>query len=734
MAETNVKLLKRLGAFEVFSISTGTMIGAGIFVLPSLLFEKAGPASMLCFLIAGAIATCAGFSACELATAMPRSGGSYYFVSRSMGAMFGSIVGLGSLLGLVFKGAFAFIGAGDYFEVLVPVNPMITALALCALFISINAAGTSTSGRLQNLFVVFLTVTFVMFIGQGLFSVKISNLQPFFSRSALSFFEATGMVLITYLGLINVTAVSEEVKNPGRNIPLGVLLSVVFVTVLYTLVMLVTEGVLRFTALTTTPVADAAEVFAGRGGLIIVVLCGLAATISTGNAAIMSSSRYPFAMARDKLMPGWLARVDPTLKTPSRSIMLVGAIMFAVLILLDLEYIVKLGSAFNVIAFSLIHISVIILRKANPDWYRPSFRSPLYPWIQALGIAGGLALIPSMGLAPSLSALILVAVGIAWYHLYGRKKAEPGYGLRDAIRTLQDRRATQQALEAYDDTERHAWKLLVPLWFSSVPSGLLKIAGYMARSFDEKAHLVFCNEIPEQTPPPETEEEMSWCLDLESCTMPLGEEVKPYFQLTNLYACSRDAGFIEMAEDYDTDLALMEWPPENRHLLWEVNQIVRYMPCDMAFYVSRALPEIRRILVATGIPEDKLKLTIAGAIAEETGASVTVMVAYPTRVKEMSAGDLEKRILKTGVLFSIPLEAKAVLTDDVGESIVEESKGYDLLIVGSAPEVKWLKTPFGPLVDDLMEKVNCPIIVTRPMPSAEPKLYTRALKRLVGMP
>ncbi|MBU4174477.1 MAG: amino acid permease [Actinobacteria bacterium] len=730
----DIYLSKHLGAFEVFSISSGTMIGAGIFVLPGLIAAKAGPASILCFLITGLIAGCAALSVSELSTAMPKSGGSYFFVSRSMGAMFGSIVGWGSLLGLTFKGAFAFIGAGDYFEALLPVSPIITALALCALITAINTAGTSVTGRLQNLVVIFMSVIFLLFIVEGLFSIKLGRFEPFFRGSPFSFLEATGMVFITYLGLIKVTAVSEEVKDPGRNLPLGILSSVAFVTVLYTMVMFVTVGVLPLGTLYTslTPIADAARSFAGPGGFIIMVLCGLMATISTGNAAMLASSRYPFAMARDNLMPVWLSRVDDYLKTPARSILLVGVATFTLVLLVDLESIVKLGSVFNMIVFALVNASVIILRKADSSWYKPAFRSPLYPWVQVLGIAGSLILIPFMGAAAWISALVLVAAGIGWFYLFGRGKAQPEYGLRDAVRTLREKKASQLALASYDSSSHHSWRLLVPLWFSQVPGELLVLAGYLARHFDESVHLAFCNELPEQTPMAVADSGTAESLDLKECLAPLDEDMKPYFHLTNLYAVSREAGFVEMAEDYNTDLALMEWPPDTTHLRWELNRLIREMPCDMAFLLNRAMPGIERVLVASAIPEDRLKLTIAGAIAAETGASVTVMRIYSSQSKEMTSGDMELRILRSGLLYGIPLQAKVVLSDDVPGAIAREASGCDLLIVGAPHENNWLGTPFGPVVEALIEITQCPLLITRPPVTDSHRLPARLLKQIFG--
>jgi amino acid transporter/nucleotide-binding universal stress UspA family protein len=735
--EEQVYLSKRLGAFEVFTISSGTMIGAGIFVLPGILVSKAGAASILCFLVAGIISGCAALSVCELATAMPKAGGSYYFISRSMGALFGSIIGWGSLLGLVFKGAFAFIGAGEYLKLLLDIGPVVTAIALCAVIMSVNVFGTNAASKVQNLIVVFMLAIFAMFIGQGLFMVQARYFSPFFSNGAASFFEATGMVFITYLGLINVSAVSEEVKTPSRDLPLGILSSVFFVTVLYAFVMAITVGVLPVWELlgSLTPVAEAARKMIGGGGLVIMVSCGMLATLSTGNAALMSSSRYPFAMARDNLMPRWLAKIDELLRTPARSIFLVGASMVALIVFVDLENIVKLGSAFNMIVFALLSISVVIMRTAEPSWYKPGFRSPLYPWVQVVGTVGSLALIPFMGIAATVGAAVLVLAGAAWYYLYGRGKAEPAYRLRDTLRVSSERRRERAALETHDSAATRSWRLLVPLWFSQVPAELIRISGYLAEHFEEKAHIVHCTEVTEQTPVSiEAASEIPDGFDPGGVLLTLDEEMRTNFDLTDLYACSRETGFIEMANDYGCDLALMEWPEQGAASSWELNRVVRDMPCDLAFLVSRPMPDIRKILVATGLFEDRLKMTIAAALAAGTGAEVTLQVVYPEGTREVSVGDLKRRSLQAGTLYGVPLHPRVDLAEDVARAVIAESVRHDILIVGSAPDPRWSRTPFGPLVEEVVEGAGCPVLVTVPRSPAKRRLYRRVLRRLLGMP
>lgn len=728
-------LVKRLGAFEVFTISSGTMIGAGIFVLPGILASKVGPASILCFIMSGAIALCAGLSISELATAMPKSGGSYYFVSRAMGGMFGSIVGWGTLLALIFKGSFAFMGAGEYLHELVTIAPMVTALALCVLMVSLNIAGTEAAGRFQNLMVSLMLTIFTLFVLHGIFSVDFKRFEPFFRGTPFTFFEATGMVFITFLGVLHVTAVSEEVKNPSRDLPLGIVCSLAVVTSFYALIMMVTVGVLPIGTLSGSlaPIADAARVFAGTGGMVIIVLCGLMATLSTGNTALMSSSRYPFAMARDKLMPGWLAGIDRSSKTPARAILFVGLITFLLILFVDIENMVKLGSVFNLLVFIMVNTSVLLMRTSKPKWYRPGFRAPLYPWVQVFGIGGCLSLIPFMGTASIVAAGLLVLIGSAWFFFYGRGKTSPAYRLRDVVRTSVDEEESRSALRNHDTAKTHSWRLMVPVVNSIQQKNLLRIADLLSEEFDERVHLVYFRHISDVSYIGE-EDIRTFSEFKPEDRLELPDECNcARFEYTGVCTSSMSTGFAAMAEAKGADLAVMALPdPADRKQKREMKQVIGAMPCNCALYIERELPDIRRILVAAARPEDRLKLTVAGAVAKQTGATVTVLRVVPSRAREVTRGDLESRIMKSGILHGIPLESRVVRSDDVPGSIMSESSGYDLLITGSAHAAKYSRYVMGRTSDELMKTVECPVIFTVSREKKEQSLAAKIFKRLTG--
>ncbi|WP_340820482.1 amino acid permease [Methanolobus sp. WCC4] len=432
---TKESLGRSLGFFQTFAIGTGTMIGAGIFILPGIAISSAGSAAILSFLLGGVISMATALSMAELATGMPKAGGSYYFISRAMGAAFGAVIGLGAWLALVFKGSFALIGLADYLFVLIPIPVIITASGVGLLLLFINYRGAKSSGSLQNIIVIFLLLILALFIIKGTMMFDTDKFYPFMPYGYGSVFATTGLIFISYLGITQLAAISEEVKDPSKNLPRALIASVGVVTLIYVGVMVVVSGSLTHdqSLNTLTPLVDVSEMMAGDIGKILIIIGGLLATLSTANAAIMSSSRFPFAMGRDELIPAWFVSIHRKHDTPHNAILITGVVMIILLLLFNVEQLAKLGSTFNIFIFVLINLSVLILRKRSLEEYKPKFRDPFYPYTQIIGITFSLLLLPAMGLLPMVFALVVIVFGLLWYEHYGKGKAFPRYDIFDVL-------------------------------------------------------------------------------------------------------------------------------------------------------------------------------------------------------------------------------------------------------------------------------------------------------------
>lgn len=432
------KLSKTLKLYDVYAICTGAMFSSGFFLLPGLAAMQTGPSVYLAYLLAGFLILPAMLSMAELSTAMPKSGGAYYFLDRSMGPLLGTIGGLGSWVALIFKSAFALVGMGAYLAIFIDVPITILAVALTLIFGVVNVFGAKETTLLQRVLVTTLVVIMGYFCLQGLSEIGITapftipeGEDKFFKGGFAGFISTIGLVFVSFAGLTKVASVSEEVQNPDRNIPLGMLLSLVTAIAIYVIGVLIMVHVLPpddfYQSL--TPVADASAVFfdwlPGNLGLVLIVIAAIAAFASTGNAGILSASRYPFAMGKDQLLSPRFSTLGKH-QTPAFSIGVTTLIMAAILILFDIQAVAKLASAFQLLLFALLNLAVIVMRESKIETYRPGFYSPFYPWPQIAGVFISFWLIVEMGgLAIAFTGFLSIFCAI-WYYFYafGRVKRE----------------------------------------------------------------------------------------------------------------------------------------------------------------------------------------------------------------------------------------------------------------------------------------------------------------------
>lgn len=424
----SAKLQRSLQLRHVFALSTGAMVSSGLFLLPGLAAAKGGPSAILAYGIAGMLVIPAMLSVSELATAMPRAGGAYYFLERALGPAVGVVAGAGTWLSLVLKDAFALIGMSAYLNIVVDVPTKPLALVLIALFTLINLSGSKTSASVQLVLVGFVLTIMVVFLGGGLADVGTGNgdgsLDPFFEEGFGGLIAVIGLVFVSYGGLTKVASVAEEIDDPSRTIPLGMALSLVVSTLLYTLSVLIAVAVVPAEMLhdDLAPIHSAAEIVLPSAGAVLVVIAALAAFSSAVNAGILAAGRYPLAMSRDGLLPPVFQKLTAS-KTPIAGIISTGAAMALVVVAFDVSAIAKLASAFVLLTLGLVNLAVLVLRAAHITSYAPGFRAPFHPWLQIAGIAIAVYLIIELGALPLALVGALIAICVIWFLAYGKSRA-----------------------------------------------------------------------------------------------------------------------------------------------------------------------------------------------------------------------------------------------------------------------------------------------------------------------
>ena len=431
------RLKKNLRLFDVYVISTGAMISSGFFLLPGLAASYTGPSVVLAYILAGLLVVPALVSQAELATAMPRAGGTYYFLDRTLGPLVGTIGGVGTWLTLVLKSGFALIGMSVYLQLVLDVPIVPTAILATVVFALLNILGTKESTGMLRVLVIALLAILAFFIVHGVADIIASQrtvfparrFTPFMSNGIDGMLSTIGLVFVSYIGLTNVASLAEEIDDPERNIPLGMVLALVTVTTVYAVGVYVMVAVLGVPALSEslTPVADASLMFTpwlpGNVGLWLMIGAAVSAFVAMANAGILAASRYPLAMARDRLFPAVFSAMG-RFGTPVHSIVFTSGILIVVLLLLDVEGVAKLASALQLLIFGLINVAVIVMRESHIESYDPGFRSPLYPWMQLAGLIVPLVLVAEMGWLPVLFSVGVIAACFGWYTYYASSRIE----------------------------------------------------------------------------------------------------------------------------------------------------------------------------------------------------------------------------------------------------------------------------------------------------------------------
>ncbi|WP_255193981.1 amino acid permease [Natronobeatus ordinarius] len=716
-------LNRDLGLPEVVAISIGAMVGSGIFILPALAYEIAGPTVVLAYLLAGLLVVPAALSKSEMATAMPEDGGTYVYIERGMGPLLGTVAGIGTWFSLSFKGALALVGGVPYLVYLLdrslsPGTVTAIALGIAALLLLVNLVGSDVTGRFQVAIVAIMLAAMVWFVAGSGLAVERARLNGSLDPTTTGLLAATGAVFVSYAGVTKIASVAEEIENPSRNIPLGMLVSLGFTTVLYVLIVAVLVGVTPGDVLTATdaPVAVAAEQTLGTIGVIAVVVAALLALVSTANAGVLSASRYPFAMARDNLVPSSFEELHPRFNTPVRAILLTGAVIMVLVAFVPILQIAKLASAFQVLVFVLVNLAVIGFREGAVEGYEPEFVSPLYPWVQLAGIVGGLVVLTTMGPIPLVGSVVITIGAMAWYYAYARKRVDREGAARAGVRENVSERATDRTRELFESDAEY--DVLVAITDETSPKArkdMLRMATDMGRlrstavsvvEFVDVPHRLFAEDHPEISAgsvpdwlPADPEDAPDWFPDgqaVERPTRPSGGVTIPssdaggpaetHVEYRKISSEDHKRAIVDLATYGGYDLLIAERRQADFHQRLfggETDWLLKNAPCDVMLVEDDDFDGADEIaVVANRGAYDPLKLLFADAVAEETGAQLNLLQAIPENAPESQRESVERYHEELISILTVPTRSTIIETDDEIKGLARFVGDADLLVTG----------------------------------------------------
>ncbi|UPW00377.1 amino acid permease [Halorussus gelatinilyticus] len=763
---TDQELARDLGFLEAYTIGLGTMIGAGIFVLPSIAARAAGPASMISFAIGGLVSLLAALSLSELATGMPKAGGSYYYVNRSLGSFFGSIVGWGMWAGLMFASAFYMLGFGQYLTYFVPMGATgvaIAALVMAAVLTGVNYYGVKETGTLQNVIVLALVGLIIVFIVFGVLSVDTEMLTPFLPPEGWPAVAATaGTIYVSFIGFEVIATSAEEIKNPSRNLPLSMIAAVVTPTLMYVLVMFVSTGTLPIDTLAdlNIPVAVVAETVMrpfGRieigpisfsmaeAGAFTMVVGAMLATVSSANASILSAARVNFAMGRDKILTNWLNQVHDRFRTPYRAIVATGAVILVLIASgVPIGTLAEVASFSYLITYSLVHVAVVVMRRADPDDYDPAFEIPsiLYPIVPIVGFLACIAILLQMSWIVQAVGVAIVLVGVVWYFAYARHRAITDGLVGEAI--------AAEPTAAADG--KGNYRVVVPVANPDTERDLLRLAAANAHAHeDEQAEIIAVNviQVPQQT-------SLSQDVEFEEERVQRQQELLDAAQdiaadldigIRTRAIVGRDVGdvVLDVVEDERADHVLMGWKgtrSAREHILGSnIDQIVKYAPCKVTLAklaTTERVDTVEDVVALAGEGPHAPVAASHGAELVDTAqgaGSLTLLNAQrpddDADPQELGEAVIEDVARRAGIEY-VDYESRVVVGEDIEEVLLDAVAAYDTVCVGATRSGSVSQALFGSIPEKIGEEVDATVVMVRGQKETARSVRQGIIDRLSG--
>ncbi|WP_234568472.1 amino acid permease [Rhodohalobacter sp. 614A] len=764
-------LRRELGFWDALTIGAGTMIGAGIFLLAGIALEISGPAAVFAYLVSGIVCMITASSAAELATGMPTSGGDYFFVSRSLGPAFGAISGVGIWLSLTFAIAFYLYGLGEYLSQFLPLTAFWGAAIGGVLLVILNIVGAKESGRTQVVVVLLLFVILGAFSFLGIFYINPNNFTPFMPFGIESISATTALVFVSFLGFVKIAAVAEEIKEPSKNLPRALIGSVAVVTVLYMIILIVIAGMFTQETIINVrdPLTTAARTILGSPGAIAIIFAGLLATLSSANASILASSRINLAMARDRMIPNWLSAIHEKLLTPYRAILLTGVLALAFLFLESLEDLAKIASVLQLYSYAALNIGCIVLRAANPDWYKPTYRTPGTPWLQVFASLGCLVIIIYSGTFAQIAVVVLIVASLAWYVVWGRNKVEFDHAL-----PLFREKWNEHGMKVFSlPTERHIseeeeWAPAVRSLNSTKPrhvvaalanpateGDLLRLSQLIATGTKEGGKVTGLGmiRVPLQTPIATIRRKLNEKTTVRESIAEIAEQSRQEKEVgdkesatqlarTTFESVSEAAhdifqGLVNETEQRKADMLLMGWQggfSVGRIYNTPVQKIIKTARTDVGVLKDRGLKDIKSIVLPWGGGLHAwLGLEVGIRIARFLDAELKVLrLVKPGVDLETEREELAKSIEELTEGFDrFRIDVRE--SEEVSNGIIREfeENEHDLVIIGASHEWRIKNVLFGTIPDVIADRAPCSVLMVRRYVTEDWKLKaSEGLKRM----
>lgn len=730
------RLKRQLSLVQVVMLGTAGAISAEIFVLTGHAAAMVGPALVLALVLGGLLSYSVALNYCELATTYPETGGAMTYVREAYGANLRSfLVGSMDCLSSTFYSALSAVGFAYSLRVFIPGLPIVaTAFAVVAVFVVLNMLGVSNVGNVQIVLGGLLLLVFAVYVLLGMTRPGGFSWETFNSAGGFFIYQgvwrnlsrllATVALLYTsYVGFEVIADDAEEVSNPDRTIPAGILLSLTLCILIYSAVAMVTVGTVPWRELATsdTALSDAVQRFAPSWGLAMMVLGGILATVTSLNTAMLSATREAFTLSRDGQWPRVMSRLS-RFRTPTVTILVIGAITCLIAALGSVDFLSYISSSGYLFVLFWASLAMIRLRKLHPDVRRP-FKVPLFPLTAYLAAASCLLIIAFA----EWRALLFGAAVIALCTIF--------YFLRRPVATAVGNRS--KALEEARD------RILIPVANPKTAMSLVHLATILAQAAEDTSVCVLT--VVQVSTQLRRDLANRLVARLSRHQQHLLQQVDDEARSRNVPLYTKLASASSIPEgvlgqlDGSIKLVLMGWPGplEGETLARNVVKVVlQSARAHVAVLLDRGLQEVRRILVPVGGgPHSRLAIRLACEIADQEHAEVVALRCFceTPDVEDLEDQMLALREIVEDELGSVPPQMATRLSHagSVAAGILEEAarQPYDLIVVGASEEWADADHLFGTVDDKIAQQAPTSVLMVKRHESAMISWIRRQTKR-----
>jgi amino acid transporter len=741
-SRVEITLSRDLGLFDITMIGIGAMIGAGIFVLMGAAKEVAMSAAIVALVLNGFVTFITAMTYAELGSCFPQAGGVYLWAREGLPAPAGFLSGwmswtaamiACSLYAVGFGGFVAYLLGPEQFGLLNTdffLTTKVIAILIVIFFTFINYWGAQTTGKAEGVMTVSKIVVLGTFVVAGLVqfirdpTLPSRFVEDFYIGDFSVIFLAMGLTFVAFEGYEIIAQSGEEVKNPKKNIPRAIFLSIVVAVTLYVCVFYIAYPKLYCPGGSETCMIIAGQDLLGYFGFMLMVVGGLLATTSALNATIYSSSRVSFAMGRDKVVPTALGKVNEERRTPANAIILSGVFIILMALLPAIEILAAAAGIMFLLLFLIANACVITLRKKRPDLDR-GFKVPFVPIVPIIGMILNLGLaigvwflfykegVWSSGQIAWALALVWIVAGLVIHYPTGGRRAIAEIDMEER-RELLEILASEKVV-----VDKKIFRVLVSI--SDLENvNIVRLGALIARHNEGELNIMNVYEVPGATPPKSVSFNMVGpnIRKMERLERRARREDVKVRSLIKI-AHRPYQTILNSVEEENVDVLILGWkgkPVGGRRILGSnIDHLIQRSRCDTIVFKTAGLPDkLNKILVVSGHSWHATHATeLAIRLAKEDEAQITVLTVATEKSDEEKDVEYSNRLIEMCEDAGVPHSLKVIHARSEVSGVVGESAKYDLVVLGATTEWVLRKYAFGAVTDHIAKKVDKPVLIFR---------------------